>query len=198
MPWDETRGLSGALWFDGPDVLFRGELPGQAPAGVCTPGRWRPGSEPLPEGSGDLHHRHSGLVSGSTAQGVLVRWPDGFERTYAVAVDASLTPAGDALAYWLHSPPAVTLWEVDRSLPDPRPRVLPLPEGTAVPGPAATGQHVWEDARTVLLHGERYGPAPAALRLDLVTGRCEQVPLGDDGDLDGETVVFVEGLPQDG
>lgn len=158
------------------------------PAGAEVSLRWHPGTDPeqLPYDLTEIDPLTGTILADGGARGPLVIEPDGRRHHVPVHPAVQLAPGGTQLYSFRHDPPAVTLFDVAAA--ENGPRTWWLPTSTEVS--TLTPCHpVWEDAGHLLLP-VRWRHDLAAVRLDVLTGDMETVPLP--ATPDGGPVTFVE------
>lgn len=183
LPWDDSRDVYVAGVQAGV-VLMSGEVPGeQWPVGW----RWVPGSDP--ERSGGMIRQVdplSGAVLTHRDAQTIVVTADGTE--HPVEVDGRLAPGGERLYAFRDDPPAVTLFELETGVTEPR--VIWLPHGSSVTMPAPV---VWEDRDHLLVPVGYNADLRGALGVRVDVGSGELEVLGG-GDVGGNGPMFVEPL----
>jgi hypothetical protein len=171
MPWDDKRMIfltpfqGGVVHFEATDV---------EPTAPMVRMRWSPGRSPEPA---DVTAQQIDPVSGAAVvpddAGVNVVRADGTSIHLPIAQFARLTPGGRWLYTFQEIPPAIALFDAFSPVEDAR--VIALPDGTNLVGHRPP---VWEDVDTLVALVWGYGRvSPPAVRLDVVTGKLERVPV---------------------
>jgi hypothetical protein len=178
MPWDGTDehlavvGLhTGVVYVRARTGLLRW-APGAGPA--ADPGA-SAAPEPLPYELHDLDPLSGTRLTTEGRPELVLTRPDGTATRLTLDLSAALAPGGTRLYTFRSSPPAVTLFDVERGVADPAVHWLPPECETSRSVPR---RPYWEDEHHLLFirRSWRRDDAPA-VRLDVRSGALEPVPL---------------------
>jgi hypothetical protein len=138
---------------------------------------WTPGTKP---GRSTPTRREVDTLTGTALaderDGVVVIQPDGRRRQLPASPQASLSPGARLLYEFHYQPRGITVYDLAGDQPEPNTIWLPLEAETPPAFPP-----VWETPSRILLR-TRYGGGhlqTPLLRVDLLTGTFERVPLPD-------------------